>query len=146
MSEQARKGDTVAIEYIGTLDNGQIFDNTEGIPRTITIGAEQIFPALEAHLLGMEIGEAKNIELSSDQAYGPRLQDNLLKVARSIFPAERELRIGEKLSLELVDGSQKVMRVRTVDPDSILLDGNHDLAGCQLTFALKLVSIEKGAD
>lgn len=145
MSEQARIGDMVAIEYIGTLDNGQIFDNTEGAPRTITLGAEQIFPAIEAHLLGMEIGEAKNIELSSDQAYGPRLQDNLLKVARSLFPAERELRIGEKLTLELADGSQKVIRVRTVESDAILLDGNHDLAGCQLTFALKLVSIEKGA-
>ncbi len=143
MSKQARMGDTVAIEYIGTLDNGQIFDNTEGVPRMITLGAEQIFPALERELLGMETGEAKNIELSSEQAYGPRLQDNLLKVNRSLFPAERELRIGEKLSLELADGSQKVMRVRTVESDSILLDGNHDLAGCQLTFALKLVSIER---
>ena len=138
-------GDTVAIEYIATLDNGHIFDNTEGVPRTITLGAEQIFPALEQQLLGMAVGEVRNIELNSEQAYGPRLQDNMLQVDRNLFPAERNLTLGEKLSLELADGSQKVMRVRAIEPTTILLDGNHDLAGRHLTFALKLVAIEKGA-
>ena len=145
MGEHVQMGDTVAIEYIGTLDNGHIFDNTEGVPRTITLGAKQIFAALEEHLLSMAAGEVKNIELSSDQAYGPRLQDNMLKVERSLFPAERELKLGEKLSIGLADGSEQPMRVREIGPESVLLDGNHDLAGRNLTFALKLVSIEKGA-
>ena len=145
MLQKVTMGDIVAIEYIATLDNGYIFDDTDGVPRTITLGAKQIFPALEAQLLGMAAGEVKNIELSSDQAYGPRKQDNMLRVERSMFPAERELKLGEKISIELADGSQQTMRIREVDPESILLDGNHDLAGRQLTFALKLVSIEKGA-
>lgn len=142
---QVTMGDTVAIEYIATLDNGHIFDNTEGVPRTITLGAEQIFPALEEQMLGMAVGEVKNIELESEQAYGPRLQDNMIQVERKLFPAERNLTLGEKLSIELTDGSQKVMRVREIGPNSVLLDGNHDLAGRHLTFALKLVSIEKSA-
>ena len=145
MIQHANKGDTVAIEYIATLDNGHIFDDTEGVPRTITLGDEQIFPALEEQLLGMIAGEVKNIELNSEQAYGPRLQDNLLLVDRNLFPAERNLTLGEKLSIELADGSQKVMRVRAIEPTTILLDGNHDLAGRHLTFALKLVAIDKGA-
>ena len=146
MKNSASMGDRVAIEYIATLDNGYIFDETEGVPQTITLGAEQIFPALEQQLLGMKAGETKNIELSCDQAYGPRLQENLLRVERSLFPVERELKLGEQISIELADGSQKVMRIRSVDPDAILLDGNHDLAGRHLTFALKLVSVEPGAN
>lgn len=145
MTEQVSMGDTVAIEYIGTLDNGHIFDNTEGVTRTIRIGGGQIFPAMEKALVGMSPEDVKNIELSSDQAYGPRLQENLLSVERSLFPAGRELKLGEKLSITLADGSQQAMRVRAIEPESILLDGNHDLAGRQLTFALKLVAIEKGA-
>ena len=145
MIEQVTMGDTVAIEYIATLDNGHIFDNTEGVPRTITLGAKQIFPALEEQLLGMAAGEVKNVELNSEEAYGPRVQDNLLQVERNLFPAERELKLGKKLSIDLADGSQQVMRVREIGPESVLLDGNHDLAGRHLTFAMKLVAIEKGS-
>lgn len=145
MIQQASMGDTIAIEYIGTLDNGHIFDNTDGEPRTITLGAEQLFAAIEQQLVGMAAGEVKNVELECEQAYGPRLQENMLRVERSLFPAERQLQIGEKLSIGLADGSEQVMRIREIGPESVLLDGNHDLAGRQLTFALKLVSIEKGA-
>lgn len=56
-----------------------------------------------------------------------------------------ELNHGERVSSELADGSQQPMRVRAIEPTAILLDGNHDLAGRQLTFALKLVAIEKSA-
>jgi FKBP-type peptidyl-prolyl cis-trans isomerase 2 len=143
MTQQADMGDRVAIEYIATLDNGHIFDETEGTPRTITLGAEQIFPALEEELVGMVAGDVKNVELNSDQAYGPRLQDNMLQVERSLFPAERELTLGEKLSITLADGSDQTMRIRSIDAETVLLDGNHDLAGRHLTFAIKLVSIEK---
>lgn len=140
--KQPAPGDTVIIEYIATLDNGHIFDSTDGVPHTVTLGAEQIFPELEKQLLGMTVGEVRNIELNSDQAYGPRLEDNLLQVDRGLFPGTRELKLGEKLSIELADGSQKVMRVRAIEPETVLLDGNHDLAGRHLTFALKLVGIK----
>ena len=60
-----------------------------------------------------------------------------------MFPTVRELKIGEKISIQLADGSQPPMRIRAIEPESILRDGNHDLAGRNLTFALKLVAIEK---
>ncbi|HEX9778068.1 MAG TPA: peptidylprolyl isomerase, partial [Geopsychrobacteraceae bacterium] len=61
---------------------------------------------------------------------------------RKLFPAERELRIGQKMVIELGGNEQRVMRIRRLDEHDVLLDGNHDLAGCELTFALQLVSIE----
>ncbi len=53
-----------------------------------------------------------------------------------MFPADRALTIGRKLSIELAGGEQRMMRIRQVDEQEVLLDGNHDLAGCDLTFAL----------
>ena len=41
----------------------------------------------------------------------------------------------------LGDNSQRIMRIRRVDDQEVLLDGNHDLAGCDLTFALQMVAI-----
>ncbi|PLX79063.1 MAG: peptidylprolyl isomerase [Desulfuromonas sp.] len=140
--QKATNGDRVTVHYIGTLDNGRIFDQRDAdSPLTFTLGADEVFQALEQEIAGMRPGDVKNIHLKAEQAYGPRLQENLLKVSREMFPPERELRIGQKLSISLGE-TARVMRVREVGDQEVLLDGNHDLAGCDLTFALKLVEIE----
>lgn len=140
--QRAKSGDKVTVHYIGTLDNGRIFDQRdEDQPLSFTLGNDEVFTALEDEVVGMKVGEVKNIHLQAEQAYGLRLEENLLKVPRDLFPADRELRIGQKLNLELGDGTQRVMRIRNVAERELLLDGNHDLAGCDLTFALQLVSI-----
>jgi FKBP-type peptidyl-prolyl cis-trans isomerase 2 len=140
--QQAKTGDLVTVYYIGTLDNGRIFDQRdEEHPLSLTLGAEEVFPALERAIIGMAVGEVKNIHLSAEQAYGRRLDENLLRVSRELFPAEKELSIGQKLGIGLGDNSQRIMRIRRLDDQEVLLDGNHDLAGCDLTFALQLVAI-----
>lgn len=140
--QRAQKGDRVTIHYIGTLDNGRIFDQRDGDePLSFVIGAGEIFPDMEAEITGMKIGEVKNIHLAAEQAYGLRLDGNLLKVSREMLPADRELRIGRKLNIELAGSEQRMMRIRHVDEQEVLLDGNHDLAGCDLTFAMQLVAI-----
>ena len=140
--QRAQKGDRITIHYIGTLDNGRIFDQRDGDePLSFVIGAGEIFPDMEAEITGMKVGEVKNIHLAAEQAYGLRLEGNLLKVSREMLPADRELRIGRKLNIELADSEQRMMRIRHVDEQEVLLDGNHDLAGCDLTFAMQLVAI-----
>jgi len=141
--KRAQIGDIVTIHYIGTLDNGRIFDQRDAdAPLSFKLGAGEVFPKLEQEIINMAVGEVKNIHLLAEEAYGLRLEENLLKVSRDLFPEDRELRIGQKLSIELGGNIQKVMRVRKVDEHEVLLDGNHDLAGCDLTFAMKLAAIE----
>lgn len=132
-------GSTVTISYIGTLDNGRIFDSTEEQgPLTIILGSNQVFAALEAAIIGMAVGETRNITITADEAYGPRLEGNLLKVSRDLFPRECELRAGKRLQVQFKGGIERVMQVFEVSDQEITLDGNHPLAGCDLTFALRL--------
>ena len=99
--QTAAIGSSVTISYIGTLDNGRIFHSTgEHGPQTFTIGAGQLFPALEQEIIGMHPGEVKNIVLSAEDAYGPRLRENIINVSRQTFPAGKEITIGQKLSIE----------------------------------------------
>jgi peptidylprolyl isomerase len=139
----SRPGSTVTISYIGTLDNGRIFDCTdERGPLTFTIGAGEVFPALENAIIGMCPGESKNIVLSADDAYGPRSEENVLRVSRKVFPAGKKIVPGQKLSIDFADGSSRVMRVNAADEAEVTLDGNHPLAGCELTFALRVDRVE----
>jgi len=140
---QAKIGSTVTIRYIGTLDNGRIFHSTdEHGPQNFTIGDGQVFPALERAIIGMRAGEVRNIVLSAEESYGPRLQENIISVSRQTFPAGKEITVGQKLSIEFKGGTTRVMVVTAVNADNVTLDGNHPLAGLDLTFALSLDRVE----
>ncbi|GFO70306.1 peptidyl-prolyl cis-trans isomerase [Geomonas limicola] len=133
------QGSKVTLSYIGTLDDGTIFYSTEEHgPLTVTIGAEQVFPALERALIGMRAGQSKNVVLSVDEAYGPRRAENILKVPCSLFPVEREVVPGQKLSIDFKGGQSRIMRVISLEEGVVTLDGNHALAGCELSFALRV--------
>lgn len=140
---RAEHGKTVRVHYIGTLDNGRIFDSTEGgEPYVFTIGGGQVFRALEEAVIGMVVGEVCNIVIAAADAYGPRRAENILRLDRTHFPPGRELRVGQKLSLEFSGGKARVMMVTEVGDAVVTLDGNHPLAGQDLTFALKLEGVE----
>lgn len=138
----AQIGDVVIVHYIGTLENGRIFDQRdEDSPLSFRLGEEEVFPVIENNIIGMSAGQVKNITLSAEQAYGKRLQENILKVPRNMFPTGKPVKVGQKLEINFINQEKKIMRVRSFDEDIVVLDGNHDLAGCALTFALKLVEI-----
>ncbi|WP_321367379.1 FKBP-type peptidyl-prolyl cis-trans isomerase [uncultured Desulfuromusa sp.] len=142
MGRTAKKGDNVEIHYIGTVDNGAIFDSCDDeSPMLVTLGQQEIFPALEDEIIGMRAGEVKNILIKAENAYGPRLDDNTLVVERSLFPTSKTIEVGQKLTIEFADGEQRIMLAIKVDDEKVTLDGNHPLAGLDLTFALKLARI-----
>jgi len=139
----AETGSTVTVSYVGTMENGRIFHSTdEHGPLVFTIGNDQVFPALERGVVGMRPNEVKNIVLSAEEAYGPRLQENVIQVARQLFPAEKEIVVGQKLSIGFAGGTTRLMVVMDANDTDVTLDGNHPLAGSELTFALRLDSIE----
>lgn len=141
---QAERGDRIEVHFIGTVDNGAIFESYDAdSPLHLTLGNHEIFPALEKEIIGMHIGEVKNILIKASEAYGPRQTENIVVVHRSLFPEEQTIVIGQKLAIQFADGEQRIMLVINVTNDDITLDGNHPLAGLDLTFALKLADILK---
>jgi len=140
---QAQIGSNVTISYIGTLDDGTIFYSTKVHgPQTVTLGCDQLFPALETAIIGMQAGETKNIVLSAEESYGPRRQENIIQVARDAFPAGKEILAGQKLSIDFSGGESRVMVVTAVGETEVTLDGNDILAGLELTFALRVDRVE----
>ncbi len=109
-----------------------------------TIGAGQVFPALEREVTGMRTGETKTVVIPSGDAFGPRREENILRIGRDAFPGGREPVAGEKVRIEFRGGVERVMLVTDVTETTVTLDGNHPLAGLDLTFALTLDAIERG--
>ena len=61
-------GDKVRVRYVGTLDDGEVFESSgEGPPLEFTIGQSHIMPGIEEGILGMEPGESKRISVPPEK-------------------------------------------------------------------------------
>lgn len=143
---QASNGDTVKINYTGKLDSGDVFDTSEGRdPLEFTIGQNTIIPALETAVEGMAVGDNATVAIAAADAYGPRSPEAIQKVERSAIPEGIELTVGQQLQASDGDGNQMLLTVLELDDASVTLDGNHPLAGENLTFDIELLEIVSAA-
>lgn len=139
---QAQNGDSVKVHYTGKLDDGSVFDSSvDGDPLEFKLGQEQLIPGFEKAVVGMEVGQSKSVAIPVDEAYGPHRQELVMVVARDEFPDEIEPKVGEQLRVQQEDGREFHVTVTDESDDTVTLDGNHPLAGKDLTFDLQLVQI-----
>jgi FKBP-type peptidyl-prolyl cis-trans isomerase 2 len=139
---KAKAGDTVKVHYTGKLNNGDVFDSSvDADPLQFTIGQKQMIPAFEEAMIDMELGDKKTIDISADGAYGQRRDDLTQTVERSLLPAEIELKVGLRLTAQDPEGQPFSVTIASFDEESVTLDGNHPLAGEDLTFDVELVEI-----
>ncbi len=138
----AKQGDTVKIHYTGKLDDGTVFDSSEGRdPLSFTIGEGEVIPGFERAAEGMQVGETKEARLDVGDAYGERRDDLMLDVPREQLPEDLEVDVGTPLQLQQPDGTAVPVTVAKMDEEQVTLDANHPLAGQPLTFEIQLVGV-----
>ncbi|HTL48344.1 MAG TPA: FKBP-type peptidyl-prolyl cis-trans isomerase [Verrucomicrobiae bacterium] len=132
----AKAGGTLTFHYTLTNAKGEVLDSSEGKePLTVRIGAHEIIPGLEAELLKMKPGEKKKVVVPADQAYGPRYEGRTIQMPADKLPPEA-LKVGAQVSA----GLGIVFTVTEIKDGVVTLDGNHPLAGQDLTFDVDLLS------
>jgi len=140
-----KSGDTVRVNYRGTLADGTLFDSSEGRdPIAFTVGLGQVIPGFENAVLGMEVGEKVTVTIDAEHAYGP-LREELTHVV-SISDFATEPYVGGAVNLVSPDGDELPARITKIDGDAVTLDFNHPLAGEALTFDIELVDVDAGSD
>jgi len=139
---QAEAGDRVKINFTGKLEDGSVFANTaDSEPLEFQLGEGNIIPGVEKAVEGMNVGESKTVKVPPEQAYGQRRDELVEEVGRDKFPKEIELQVGQKFDIPQQEGQPMVVRVVDVSEQTVTLDGNHPLAGRDLTFELELIEI-----
>ena len=74
-TEQVSKaGDTLTVNYVGTLEDGTKFDSSidRGVPFTFTVGIGQVIRGWDEGMVGMKVGEKKHLVIPGEKAYGAR--------------------------------------------------------------------------
>ena len=139
----AANGDTVKIHYTGTLDDGYKFDSSYDHlePLEFTIGRGEMIRGFEQAVVGMEPGETKIVRIASNQAYGRHNPEKVIQVSRSKMPEGLEQEIGMRVQGSMPDGQTVEFTIVSLTEFEVTLDGNHSLAGKDLTFDIELLEI-----
>ena len=143
---QAKSGDVVSIHYTGKLDDGTEFDSSAGgDPLQFTLGSDQVIQGFSSAIEGMSVGDSKTVNIPADEAYGPRQEQMVQEVPKTVLPEELEPKEGMALQASNQDGGTVNLVVTAVSDETITVDGNHPLAGKALNFDIELVDIARTA-
>jgi len=148
-----KNGDFIKLEYTGKIvETGDIFDTTDkelaeekGIfsdkktygPIPIIVGAGHVLKGMETELEGLEVGEEKTVELAPADAFGERDPSLMQLVPMSEFKKQGiKPQVGMAITSE---GNTGI--IRSVSGGRVRLDFNHELAGKNLEYQVKVAEI-----
>jgi len=141
---QAKAGDTVRVHYEGQLSDGTIFDSSlEREPIEFILGQDTVIPGFEQAVIGMEVGESKDISIPPEEGFGDYSEDLVVNIEKTILPPDINPELGMQLevSSEEEEETPRVFTIADIAEDSITLDGNHPLAGAEIAFKIELLEI-----
>jgi len=140
--ETVDNGKFVSVAYTGTLEDGEVFDTSQGRqPLEVQVGAGQLIEGFEKALLGMALNEKKVFTLAPNEAYGERDEDLTRDFGRNEIPQEMKPEVGMTVGLNTPDGRQVPAQIVSVDEQKVTVDMNHPMAGKSLTFDIEVVGI-----
>jgi|TARA_B110000908_G_scaffold102022_1_gene120249 FKBP-type peptidyl-prolyl cis-trans isomerase SlpA len=141
---QVKENNTVKVNYTGKLADGQVFDSSEGKePIEFTLGQGQLIPGFEKGLIDMKLNEKKTITVAKEEAYGDVNKDLIQEVKKTELPQDMTPEVGMGLVSKSPDGQEMNLMVVEVKEESIVIDGNHPLAGKELVFDLEVLEIKE---
>ena len=138
-----KKGDKIKVEYTGTLEDGSIFDSSDkhDTPIEFTVGSGKLIKGFEDAVVGMKLGEEKEIKIPPEEAYGLHNPEFVKDMPRHIFPENKQIQKGMLFQVSLESGRQIPVWISKISENSVTVDLNPPLAGKTLTFKIKIVEI-----
>lgn len=130
--------------------NGPLVEKCDEVrPLGFVFGAGRMLPAFEKNIENLAAGDDFKMELTPDEAYGPRFPEALQDVPRNIFvdAQGRErvefLQLGARVPMLDDEGRRMIGTVISVEDNVVKLDFNHPLAGESLFFTGKIIEVRE---
>lgn len=135
----------VVTMHYSVAANGNTLDSShDGEPLAFIVGKGFLVPGLESALLGKAAGDVLEVEVKADEAYGQRHDSLVQEVPKNMFEG-MEVQTGMQFRATTDDGEQTVIVV-DVSEESVTVDGNHPLAGVDLTFDVEILEVRDATE
>lgn len=143
MTTAIADGSVVTMHYTLTAPDGTVLDSSEGRdPLAYLHGANNIVPGLEKQLTGKAKGDKLQADVPAAEGYGERRGPEPVAVPKANFPQDAPLEPGMQFFAESANGPLPIWIVEVRDSE-VVVDGNHPLAGVDLSFAIEVVDVRE---
>lgn len=142
--EGKNAGRTVRVHYRGTFNDGTQFDSSydRGEPLEFICGAGMMISGFDKAVVDMETGQAVDIHLMPEEAYGMPDPDRIITIEIEQLPGSEQLNVGERVFLRAWNGQPFPVTVTAKEAETITLDSNHEMAGKELNFHIELLEVQ----
>ena len=139
-------GKTCRAHYRGTFNDGTQFDSSydRGEPLEFVCGSGQMILGFDKAVADMEVGQAVDVHLMPEEAYGMPDPNAVFSVEIAQLPGSEELEAGQQVYLSNEFGQPFPVKVVEKDEKMITFDANHEMAGKELNFRIELVEVLEG--
>lgn len=138
------KDTAVTLNYKVADAQGKLVEQSNAPMVYLHGGYGNTLPKIEEALDGQEKGFQTVLALEPQDAFGLRDEDLVRTIPRTQFPPG--VKVGGQLEGHGEDGRQHVFNVIKIKGDTVLLDGNHPLAGKALRFTLKVTDVRAASE
>ena len=135
------EGKKVKMDYTLIVNKETLETSVGKQPLEFIYGDHTIIPGLEKGILGMKVGEEKEVNVEPKDGYGDVDPKALKEFPKDKMPSQPPLKIGMVLEAKSPQGETFPAVVDKIMDDKVLLDFNHPLAGKSLTFKIKILDI-----
>lgn len=134
------------IHYAVSDSEGTLIDSSyDDKPLSVIHGTGYLIPGLEDALKGHKAGDKFEVNVPADDAYGHREDGFVQQVPKEMFGDIEGLDVGTQLRAETDHGEQTVIVV-DMDEETITVDGNHPLAGIDLSFDVEVLEVRDATE
>ena len=140
-------GSFLTLHYRLSGPDGNAVVNTFGDkPATLSLGAGQLSPAIEARLIGLPEGAHQSFTLPAGAAFGDRNPSMLQRVKLSLLhemgDPDATYGVGDVVQFPTPDRQGAYAGVvREAGDDWLLFDFNHPLAGLPVSFEVQVLGV-----
>ena len=136
-------GSRVRLRFRLQINDGELVDETPDEGATFVYGDGNLPGPFERRLTGMVVNEQRCFEVASDDAFGPRIEENVQRIDRSRFPADIGLEAGLVVSFADAQDAELPGGVIGLDEKTATVDFNHPLSGKDLLFDVTILDVEQ---
>ncbi len=133
----------VSMEYTLHVDQEEIDSSKGQDPLQFLVGHGNIISGLEREMIGMKVGESKDVVVLPAEGYGEFDENAFMNVPRNAFPSDLPVEEGAELTVRDDAGQSRYARIDAIDGDTVTLNFNHPLAGDELHFNIKVVGLRE---
>jgi len=147
MTTAIQSGDTISVHYTGKLENGEVFDSSEGgDPLKFTVGTGQLIKGFDTAVTGMKVGEKVTANIPPDEGYGQHSDEYIIEMPKAGIPEDMEIEKGLQIHLQDQNGQPVPGIIHEILDEVVKVDVNHPLSGKTLVFDIEIVEVGLEAD